>query len=374
MEISMKNLLFVIIFVGFIIRVYVLCGVNWTNSSDLNNYFWAASRMAAGESAYRLWAQNLAGPRADLLPFELVIMSAIVRVWPSPEALRWFFLVFDLINIMIVWDLFHGNRIRQLTWSILYSCWPSTIYFFTMTPSDKPIIIAGLLGILWLIKKLAPSKSYRLSVFLVGFLAAFKWFGLFIAVPVAYACSRRRFLMFFVFLIGVMLIFSVSHALWFPDWLVVYHFRSMRFGPPFHSSLGVLLQEFGISISSAYFPLMLGSWFLVQVLCLINRLRPSLAIVLSLFSILIWAPDTTAQMLFMLTLNPVDFGRSRLGSSSMDWYCVWEHALDDFDGCCGNWRDHPWSACCESFELPQRPLRRTQAGFLGSSSIVFVDS
>jgi len=97
----MKNLLFVIIFVGFIIRVYVLCGVNWKNSSDLNNYFWAASRMAAGESAYRLWAQNLAGPRADLLLFELVIMSAIVRVWPSPEALRWFFLVFDLINIMI---------------------------------------------------------------------------------------------------------------------------------------------------------------------------------------------------------------------------------------------------------------------------------
>jgi len=65
-----------------------------------------------------------------------------------------------------------------------------------MTPSDKPIIIAGLLGILWLIKKLTPSKSYRLSVFLVGFLAAFKWFGLFIAVPVAYACSRLRFLMF----------------------------------------------------------------------------------------------------------------------------------------------------------------------------------
>jgi len=65
-----------------------------------------------------------------------------------------------------------------------------------MTPSDKPIIIAGLLGILWLIRKLAPSKSYLLSVFLVGFLAAFKCFGLFIAVPVAYARSRRKFLMF----------------------------------------------------------------------------------------------------------------------------------------------------------------------------------
>lgn len=153
-----------------------------------------------------------------------------------------------------------------------------------------------------MIKKLALNKSYLLSIFLVGFLAAFKWFGLFIAVPMAYAYSRRRFLAFFIFLVGVMLIFSVSHALWFPDWLVVYKFRSTRFGPPFHSSLGVLLQEFGISISSAYLPLMFGSWFLVQVLCLVNRLRPSLAIVLSLLSILIWAPDTTAQMLFMLTL------------------------------------------------------------------------
>ena len=50
-----------------------------------------------------------------------------------------------------------------------------------------------------LIKRLAPSKSYLLSVFLVGFLAAFKWFGLFIAAPVAYACSRRRFSMLYIF-------------------------------------------------------------------------------------------------------------------------------------------------------------------------------
>jgi len=88
-----KSLFIILLIVGLIIRFYCIVYVDWTNSSDLNNYFWAASQVATGESAYRLWAQNLAGPRADLLPFELVIMSAVVQIWPSPEALRWFFVV-----------------------------------------------------------------------------------------------------------------------------------------------------------------------------------------------------------------------------------------------------------------------------------------
>jgi hypothetical protein len=61
-------------------------------------------------------------------------------------------------------------------------------------------------------------------------------------------------------------------------------------------------------------------------------------------------------------------------SPSVDWCCVGEHALDDFNGCRSNWRGHPRFASRGSFGLSQRPLRRAEVSFLGSLSPVLVDS
>lgn len=291
-----------IIVAGILIRCLIIGWVPWTNISDLNNYFWAGSQVAQGRSPYRLWAQNLAGPWADMLPLELALLGAVVSSGGSPQALRWFFLLADLLVLLLAYRVLSEKPRQRLGWMILYALTPGPLYFFTLTPSDKPLILAGLLAILWAAKNSEEKWAPWITVLFTGLLAAFKWFGPFIAFPVAWFYGRQRVRRILFILAGIGIIFGLTHLLWFPEWMVVYRFRQMRFGPPFHSGLAILLYAAGVPMPRLYTPLMLGSWVLVQWFYLRGRLRFPVAMVLSVLAVLIWAPDTTAQMLFLLTL------------------------------------------------------------------------
>lgn len=300
-----RNSSFIIIGImvaGIVLRGLIIAQVLWTNSSDLNNYFWAGSQVAQGHSPYLLWAQNLAGPRADVLPLELALLGTVVSVGRSPQVLRWFFLLADLLVLLFAYRVLSEKPRQRLWWMILYALTPGPLYFFTLTPSDKPLILAGLLAVLWAAKNPGGKWASWLSVLFTGLLAAFKWLGLFIAFPVAWFYGRQRVNRVLVILTSIGIIFGLTHLLWFPEWTVVYRFRQMRFGPPFHSGLAVLLYAAGVPMPSLYTPLMVGTWALVQWLHLHGRIRFPLAMVLSVLAMLIWAPDTTAQMLFLLTL------------------------------------------------------------------------
>lgn len=291
-----------VIVAGILARCLIIARVSWTNGSDLNNYFWAGSQVAQGHSAYLLWAQNLAGPRADVLPLELAFLGAAVSLGKSPQALRWFFLLADLLVLLFAYRVLSEKPRQRLRWMILYALTPGPLYFFTLTPSDKPLILAGLLAILWAAKNSKEKWASWLAGLFTGLLAAFKWFGLFIALPVAWFHGRQQARRVLLILAGTGIIFGLTHLLWFPEWMVVYRFRQMRFGPPFHSGLAVLLYAAGVPMPSLYTPLMVGAWALVQWLHLRGRIQFPLAMVLSVLAVLIWAPDTTAQMLFLLTL------------------------------------------------------------------------
>ena len=297
-----KYYLMAICVIGLLIRFILILSVSWMNASDLQNYFWAGDQVVRDQSAYRLWAQNLAGPRADVLPLELAILSLVVGVGRSPHALRGFFLLGDVLVLFLAYRLLADQPRRRALWLLLYALTPGPLYFFTLTPSDKPWILAGILAVLELSRNLHRPRFCALAIVSTGLLAAFKWFGLFFTFPIAWACGRQRIARLLMALAGVGLIFGVTHLLWFPDWMVVYQFRRMRFGLPFHSGLAVLLQALGLPMPLLYLPLMATSWIRVQYLYLRGRIRIHEAIVLSILSVLIWAPDTTAQMLFWLTL------------------------------------------------------------------------
>lgn len=300
-QIKSNIFIFIIIFAGILIRILLIYGVRWSNNSDLNNYFWAGFQVTQGHSPYAVWAQNLGGPRADVLPLELALLSLVVAWGKSSLALRWLFLIADLVVLLVAsWVLKDWPR-RQLWWIILYALTPGPLYFFTLTPSDKPLILAGLLVLLGLSRKQWPGIC-PLMVVLVGLLAGFKWFGLFVAFPVAWSCGRRRIAHAIAILLSIGLIFGLAHLPWFPEWMVVYRFRQMRFGLPFHSGLAVLLQAAGLPMPILYMPLMSVSWLLIQILYWRGWISLPIAIVFSIPAILIWAPDTTAQMLFWLTL------------------------------------------------------------------------
>lgn len=289
-----KNYLVVVCIVGLLIRCLLILGVSWMNASDLQNYFWAADQVVRGQSAYRLWAQNLGGFRADVLPLELAILSLVVWVGKSPQALRGFFLLGDTLVMLLAYRWLADQPHRRALWILLYALTPGPLYFFTLTPSDKPLILAGILAILELSRNMHRPRFCVLSILSTGLLAAFKWFGLFFAFPIARVCGRQRIARLLIALAGIGLIFGITHLLWFPDWMVVYQFRRMRFGPPFHSGLAVLLQALGLPMPWLYLPLMAISWILVQYLHLCGRIRIHEAIVLSILSVLIWTPDTTA--------------------------------------------------------------------------------
>jgi hypothetical protein len=135
-----------------------------------------------------------------------------------------------------------------------------------------------------------------------GLLGAAKWFGMFFAVPVAKAGSRNRATLLLVNLAIIGGVFLLGHIPWLPDWLVVYRFRAMRFGEPFHAGLAVLLGCLGLPMAKLYYPLMIASWGLVTGAHLKGWIDTGAAIVSSVLAILIWASDTTPQMLFLLTL------------------------------------------------------------------------
>ncbi|HXF69368.1 MAG TPA: hypothetical protein VNK89_06145 [Thermoflexus sp.] len=233
---------------------------------------------------------------------ELVLLGAVVSIGKSPQALRWFFLLADLFVLLFAYRALSDHPQRRRWWMILYALTPGPLYFFTLTPSDKPLILAGLLVVLWAVKSSGRKWADWLAVLFTGLLAAFKWFGLLIAFPVAWVYGRRRVPRVLEVLVGVAIIFGLTHLLWFPEWTIVYRFRQMRFGPPFHSGLAVLLHAIGLPMPQLYTPLMVGSWVLVQYLHLRDRIDFPLAMALSVLAVLIWAPDTTAQMLFLLTL------------------------------------------------------------------------
>ncbi len=298
----LKPIISIIIFLGLIVRLFCIYNLPWTNSSDLNNYFWAGFQTAQGRSPYRLWAQHLTGPRSDVLPLELALLSLVVSLGKTPLALRGLFLLADAAVLFLATRVLKDQPRRQLWWTFLYALTPGPLYFFTMTPSDKPLLLAGVLAVLWLAQRSDRRRVCWFLALVAGLLAGFKWLGLFIAFPIAWSCGRRRMIPASLLLLSVGLIFGLSHLLWFPDWMIVYQFRQMRFGPPLHSGLAVLLQAIGLPMPPLYLPLMIASWALIQILYLRGCIQLPATLVFSILAILLWAPDTTAQMLFWLML------------------------------------------------------------------------
>ncbi len=291
-----------VMIIGVVLRLLIVFGVEWMNDADLRNYYWAAQQAVIGNNPYRLWSQNLSGPRSDLLPLELMLLAFAVRIGQAPIAIRLLFVVVDTAVLWSLFWLYLDRPLQQLLWVALYAISPGTLYFFTMTPSDKPFILLVFILILLFQEKWKNRWFSCYPSLLTGLLGAFKWFGLFFAVPVAWESSRKRILRFFGYIAVIGGIFFLGHIPWFPDWAVVYRFRSMRFVEPFHTGIAVLLSHIGLPMVKLYHPLMILSWGTVTWLYLKGHLDAPSTMVLSVISLLIWAPDMTPQMLFLLTL------------------------------------------------------------------------
>jgi hypothetical protein len=296
-----RTILFLVLgVIGLGLRLFLILNGSLANKADLRNYYWAGQQAAWGNNPYRLWAQDLSGPRSDLLPFELALLALVVRVGGTPLSIRLFFVLVDVLVLCLILLYFTGRPRQRMLWFALYAVGVGPLYFFTMTPSDKPIQLGMFLAIMLALRSRARWGPYATSI-LTGLLGAFKWLGLWFAVPVALG-SGRGWIERCLYLGTIGGVFCLGHLPWFPDWKLVYEFRSMRFGEPFHSGLAVLLQHLGLPMVKLYYPLMATCWGLLTWFYLRGWLNTLSAMVLSIISIVIWAPDSTAQMVFFLTL------------------------------------------------------------------------
>jgi hypothetical protein len=312
-------LFFALGLLGLGFRLFLIFGDVWMNDSDLRNYYWAAKQAAEGENPYELWSQDIAGPRSDLLPLELALLTLVVLVGKTPAAIRAFFLMVEVAVLAAILWRFAARPCQQLLWFALYAVSIGPLYLFVMTPSDKPMLLLWFIIILGALQWKDRWRSCSASL-LTGLLGAFKWFGLFFSVPVAKASSRKRNLLLFGYLALIGGVFCLCHIPWFPDWMVVYQFRAMRFGDPSHSGLAVLLKHIGLPMAKLYYPLIILSWGVVTWSYFKGWLDTPSAMALSVIAILIWAPDTTPQMLFLLTLIVLLVVRwDTLGRAAIVW-------------------------------------------------------
>ncbi|MBC7227601.1 MAG: hypothetical protein H5T61_10260 [Thermoflexales bacterium] len=305
----------ILISVAFILRLFLIFTIKWCNSSDLNNYFWAAERVIGGENPYILWQNHLQGPRSDLLPLELLLLSLIISVWESPYAIRVFFGLCDVVVMLLIIRLFRDNTLRKILWLTFYGLGAGPLFLFVLTPTDKTLLLALVLLIVVLARFYRP-YPWVYSIIL-GLLAALKWIGLVIAFPVLHAFARNKRQLFCLFLV-VIALFGVSHVLWYPDWQIVYKFRASRLHlPPFHTSVALVLQKLGMPMQNLYSFLIVLSLAACGLAYLLGWIDWEKAMALSLWAFVYWTPDCTPQMLLFVSI---------LLLIEVDW-TSWKHSL-----------------------------------------------
>lgn len=291
---SWKELPYTILLVSIIIRIGLLI-LPTENVTDLNNYFWAANTLTQGDNPYLLWANNISGPRSDLLPAELALLAGLVSIYPDPFMIRIFIFVCEIGILLMLWRMQDGKRRNY--WLLLYGLGPS-LYYFVYTPNDKSLLFLLILFIYWQI-----DHRSQFTWLTVGLLAALKWLGCFIGLPILHAATNGNWSKTIREGVFAAAIFIAWHGFLYPSWWIVYWFRAQRMsGTPFHSGITVVLDHLGIWEPWFYQPISIGLWLIVTIVWYANTFSTHWAAGLSIFSLIYFAPDITPQMIWFLAL------------------------------------------------------------------------
>ncbi len=272
--------LFVIYLLTRISIVLILNYGSWNGTSMLcytvDCKFWwnNAQQVVNGLNPYQVWRENGGygadiSKRADDLPIFFLLISIFAWFWKSVWAVFIVFFLFDILNIYFISKLAKFKRVAVL----LYLFAPSILrgLFF---PEDELLITFGLASIYFLV-----NRRYTLSTLMLAL-----WFNtdfypiaffpiLLLNMDVIKKVPNRFFpeIVNWSRLIQQTTIFILaiifSHLFYFPDWYMVYEFRSIHYA--------LAGQGFGIwqILSTSYYPfLLLSLFFLFYVFAYVKNL------------------------------------------------------------------------------------------------------
>ncbi|MBI5305137.1 MAG: hypothetical protein HY868_23600 [Chloroflexi bacterium] len=282
-----------------------------TNKADLRNYYWPAQTALRGENPYALWASGASGEfRSDMAPLELAIYVATVAVWNDPRALQVLFALFDALNIGLLGVLLQRSLLRA-PFQIFYALGPLTLYNLTLVPQDKTILLTLTFALFYLLTQLAAHNSpfairnspfAILAIITAALIAAFKWLSVFYLLPLLLFVSRDvRDVIKYSALFGVVV--ALAHLFWFPDWLIVYTFRSGRVVAPMHIAPAVLLNALGLFDRTVLLGALVVSLGAIYALFWFKRIDILETIALSVMVGILWTPDMDPVHLSIIVIH-----------------------------------------------------------------------
>lgn len=284
-----------------------------TNKADLRNYYWPAQAALRGENPYALWANTKSGEfRADMAPLELAIYVATVAVWNDPRAIQVLFALFDALNIALLGTLLARSTLK-LPFQIFYALGPLTVYNLTLVPEDKTILLTLTFALFYFLTQhthlpLGAAQGSRhahyaiLAVITAALTASFKWVSVFYLLPLLLFVSRdiRAFIKHGLLFAGVV---ALAHALWFPDWLIVYTFRAGRVATPMHIAPAALLNALGLFDRAILPTLLVISLLAIYTLFWFKRIDIFETIALSVMAGVLWTPDMDPVHLSLIVIH-----------------------------------------------------------------------
>ncbi len=285
-----------------------------TNHADLRNYYWPAQTALRGDNPYVLWATGASGEfRSDMAPLELAIYVATVTVWNDARAIQVLFALCDVLNIVLL-GLVLRNSILRTPFQIFYALGPLTLYNLTLVPADKTILLTFTFALYYFLSRYESHKT-KYAVLVIVFaalIAAFKWLSAFYILPLWLFVSRDlRALIKHGAIFGAVV--ALAHLFWFPDWLIVYTFRSGRVVTPMHIAPASLLNTLGVFDRTALLVLLIASLVAIYLLFWFKRIDIFETIALSVMVGVLWTPDMDPVHLSLVVIHfllIVDWTRS----------------------------------------------------------------
>jgi hypothetical protein len=254
----------------------------------------------------------------DNPPMELIVFAGLLKLHHSPDTLRVFFALMDVVVIALVGFLYPLARVWRANFIVFYAFNPLLLEEWTGFADDKAILIALIIVVLLGLEEGRLALSWTATAVLI----AFKWLGAAFLLPLALYTSRRvspRALA--IGAGGVAAFVALWQLPYFPDNLEAFSRRSDRISidPPIHASPTQILSHLGIYDSAIPRVFIVVSLIAVYTLFVLDRIDVREAVVLSVFCSYVALPDEGANRMLLITL-PFLFV---MAMTTFRWLSLW---------------------------------------------------
>lgn len=222
-------------------------------TADCKSHWRNVVHVIEGRDPYEEWKKvggfGLPIPlKAEQPPFLYILMSIFAWFWKSVWAMWFVFILFDFVNLILIYKLARFKKISVLLYIFAPSVIRGLIFF------EEEIFVTFALASIYFFK----NKKFYLSTIMLALIFNIKFFPI-VLFPLLLILIQKKTNNFSI-LIKQILVFVLStvflHIVYFPNWYMFYESRTLHY---------TLLGKFGIwgLLPTTYYPILLTFAFIL---------------------------------------------------------------------------------------------------------------